>query len=140
MYLALVMLFFGGGGLLMGHGAIRDYQKRQAIARFGLLAEGLIIDLEERPNDDSGPSYYPIVRFTTQLGQDITACAPYALSRRKVRYDEWHELHYLPDEPHRFLLVVQRNDQGHLWSGLIMGAMFEAFCVWSILEHWLGLQ
>lgn len=140
MYLTLVILFFGSFGFLIADGAIRDYQQRLSIARFGLRAEGLIIDLEERRQPDAGPDYYPIVRFITQAQQEITAAAPYALSRRKVRYDEWHQLHYLPDEPHRFLLAVQRDDQGHLWIGLLMGAMFEAFWAWSILEHWLGLQ
>ena len=92
------LLVLLSGLVLFGVGAGLTYQHNR-IRQNGLMAEGHVIHLEERCNDD-GCTYRPVVEFNAQDGQNFTYTS--SSSTNPLAYDvgETVTIYYIQENPH----------------------------------------
>jgi hypothetical protein len=85
-----------GGAMLVAAG--RQFTRRRAFVQQSTLAAGTIIALTENREGDE-VSYFPIVKFQTSSGREVTFQSEMGSSSEAGRIGDTVEVRYRPDQP-----------------------------------------
>jgi hypothetical protein len=118
------VFYVGIGGAFL-YASVRQHRKRTLMRQTGLIAEGVVVRLEEDSDPDSS-SLYPVVRFTTLNREVVTMRYNFGSYPAAFQLGQQVQIIYDPLAPKEFVIGAGSMDWETVVFGLIGAGLLGA--------------
>ncbi|MFJ9867485.1 DUF3592 domain-containing protein [Streptomyces sp. NPDC101165] len=118
-------------GLLCLWGGVREVRLQARLRRFGVHAEGAVVDQEQAPSDDY---LTPVIEFTDRQGRPVRFLPVATGTRMGLALRTHVPVVYLPEQPESARVFARKHRRSHvgLFAG---GVLFLGTAVWVVLTR-----